>query len=1572
MFLEVRGGSQQKPLQFNITIDGGATVSFMKTELALALGLPILPNGDLARLADKRHRAQSKGEIDFCVTEVTTSAQLRVRALIMDHLAVDCYGGTTFENDNYVVCNIVTSTVFLHGGKFKVVRPPKQPYIRHPPPSLLAIPPATAPSPKNAPIKPAQSNLASVCPTPQSKVMKKPRSLLPQGEYSIPIDEIKSSAVLVCPPTPSPMDPPELCWPPQVCNVASGSAIYVNQTSHVLCHPKGVHFRFVPLSEADPDHAVSPPPLALSAAALVPGPSLQKLMSKIKINVDLLNPQQLQRLHNIHNKNAKAFDEDMRTGFTDPAFPYEASFSFRQEHKAPPFKIWVPQFNRQCSDLQQAMCDKLEAENVLIDPARHPKVDIRHVSPSFITQKARAKHKPLGECSLDEVRFITCCNVLNDSIHPIAGRSNGYNDILTFLSRWKYLIFADLTSSYFQIKVAPAQLKYMGIMTPHRGIRIMTRLSQGLLNSDVHLDQVLGRVLGDEKAAGFCCVARDDLHIGGDTIDECLDNWETVLSKLNAHNLKVSPSKVRIFLQDSEVFGHRVINGTIRPSDHIVSTLAAAKVGELVTVRQVNSWKGLYKTLIRHLPQLALYMEPFDHACKSLPASSAFDWTRPGLIAAFNAATAHLDQVRATYLPKPDEQLALLPDTSTTNHCAGWALYTQRAGQQQNKPGTIASIDGFDWLPVQYMSGKLAPYMAKWSSCEQEGAGAVMAIDQCRHWINESKHPTWVLPDNKSVVDASNLMRTGRHSTNPRLQSLLASVNRSPVLFRHNSAKNGKHLVPDALSRRTLSTCTSKDCQIERFLADMPQEVQFMSITLSSLFLASSDPTILAAIGPDVSKLIAPGSGPIPLGSRQAWINVQSQCKLCTRFAQCKAQGQIPNSQARDKAGLNRLFKTCDLDRGLIVSKSFDGILMRETSKIFVPPDFLLAVLTVMHVRLDHPLPSQLATVFERYFIAFNVRGTCATISEDCSLCCAIRKFPKQLDNFTPSPSPQHPGTHMNADILKRAGQLILVNTDRFSNFTTATFALSEKKEDLATGLLQVITPMRHHSRVIVRTDRARGLVSLSETPDQQLLDNGIEIELAEHGNRNSNASVDKTIQDLEKELIRLDPTGGKISPGTLALATTHLNNRIRQHGLSASQIHFARDEHTGKNLPLSDSKLREVRETRKETSSRHKPPPPVSVQPGQLVYLKAEGNKHKVRDPLLVTGVEKGRVIANRLAHSTHPGGPPPKFTEQKLRVDPKFLYVPPHRRNPPPQFTAQPPHIFSPPPPRIRLATHPTKPTPEPATTWRPTRPYQPRDDEDDPPLRFIHTEVSPEAPHAEGELEAEEDPHAEVDGLQDNQEEDEDAVEAEGGDLLDEVDLGNADGAAQVQPEEEPGEAGDEGDWAEEGAEEPPLAQIPPQQFEHPPWPPLPRERLLGIGGPPVGRRRKKASPQAVRPPLDIPGRLVSVGEAIKFLLPENQGGERRGGVMSATVLHTAKTVQRRYPQDYNIRTQDHINMSVQLTATPGWWVFRQGRWHAGNHPDTPPPDVYPEDEEVSDEEDPGGGAQEEGGAAGGAQH
>ena len=97
---------------FIVTLDSGANVSFMTLALAKALGLQIFPNGSLAQLADPEHRMSSLGEVDFTVTEGSTKhVQLRIRALVMPRLAVPCYGGQTFHNDNDLVPNISTSTM---------------------------------------------------------------------------------------------------------------------------------------------------------------------------------------------------------------------------------------------------------------------------------------------------------------------------------------------------------------------------------------------------------------------------------------------------------------------------------------------------------------------------------------------------------------------------------------------------------------------------------------------------------------------------------------------------------------------------------------------------------------------------------------------------------------------------------------------------------------------------------------------------------------------------------------------------------------------------------------------------------------------------------------------------------------------------------------------------------------------------------------------------------------------------------------------------------------------------------------------------------------------------------------------------------------------------------------------------------------------------------------------------------------------------------------------------------------------------------------------------------------------
>jgi len=49
-----------------------------------------------------------------------------------------------------------------------------------------------------------------------------------------------------------------------------------------------------------------------------------------------------------------------------------------------------------------------------------------------------------------------------------------------------------------------------------------------------------------ELAQGICYAERDDIAVGGQSVKDAIQNWKTVLTKLNDNNMKVSPNKVKI------------------------------------------------------------------------------------------------------------------------------------------------------------------------------------------------------------------------------------------------------------------------------------------------------------------------------------------------------------------------------------------------------------------------------------------------------------------------------------------------------------------------------------------------------------------------------------------------------------------------------------------------------------------------------------------------------------------------------------------------------------------------------------------------------------------------------------------------------------------------------------------------------------------------------------------------------------------------------------------------------------------------------------------------------------------
>ena len=1157
---------------FHITLDSGATVSFIRKSYADKHNIPILPNNQLALLADDKTRMTSLGEIDIVLQR--GSLDVRLKALVMEKLQADCFGGTTFHHDNDVQAKIKSREIRINKHTF----PQTNEHLHLPEPPF---------------------NLATTVvkiPSHSFLHLNKSTSVLPDGRIEIPFKDKKlpDDTILAV----QPMN--NALWPPQICKVNNNSISYVNNSNKPIVGDKTTKFLCLPITsnEIEPNFSVPPPVLST-----ITEPCYSDIIFK-NTNKDILNSQQLQRLAQIHTINGNAFNTDLSNGYNGKAGKFQATLNFKSEQLPISKQCSVPLYNHKCLALQQQLMDTLEQQGVIVDPQIH-NIQVKKVSPSFILQKGRAKHKKLDECSLDEIRWVVAFNNLNDDLLPRPSKQTSGRNVMTFIAKHKFHIHADLLNSYFQIPVRKQDWQWLGVRTPFRGVRVLTRAGQGLLNSETELDELVSRVLGDEILSGFCHAERDDIIIGGDTIDKTIDNWNTVLTKLNDNNLKVAASKVKIFPKDIEVFGHRIIDGKVHPSDHIITSLGKSSIDDLKTVKQVNSWKGLYKTLLSSIPGLAHILDPFDKAVAGLNSKDTFSWT-PDLIASFNNAMGQLDNVNKLTLPHPSEQLILMPDGARTPGGIGWALFVQR--KLNDKPYL---------LPVQFYSAKIKPYMTKWLPCEIEGVAASLAINATSHWILAANKPTYVTPDCKAVVEAVEKMRKGKMSRNPRLQTILISINRRPVTFIHSSAKTGQHVIPDNASRLDI-TCGSKDCAVERFLDEIPDNVQCMSIKFINDIFTPNYPCHIAATSIDNVLSLSEGNH-LPLGDKQIWKAMQESDLDIMTVKELLTSGDSPRKNAPRM--VKTIHRHASLHEGLVVVKESDNKLYKDFNRIVIPKDKVITILQLIHLKGNHPSQYQSEKVFSRHFFCPGFRQTLNDFYDQCFLCTSVKKNDNPKPPFREPEPPDHPGIHFNVDVMKRNKQVIIVCTDVFSKYVTAALIESETTDDLADGLIRVVSPIRRSKEIYVKTDAHPSFKSLKQLAPNALDDSGIHLIIGNVQNKNSNCHVDKIMQELEYELRKSHKESDILSNLDIANASFHINSKLRRHNLSSSEILFKRDsiEHNPINFSDNTFKLmtkeKQIKQQLKvPRSSLH-----TNISPGMIVMFKANPSKHARRFPFLV-----------------------------------------------------------------------------------------------------------------------------------------------------------------------------------------------------------------------------------------------------------------------------------------------------------------------------------------------------------------
>ena len=138
-------------------------------------------------------------------------------------------------------------------------------------------------------------------------------------------------------------------------------------------------------------------------------------------------------------------------------------------------------------------------------------------------------------------------------------------------------------------------MKYCGVATPFKGVRVYVRSAMAMSGSETALEELMRRVLGHLLHEGILVKIKDHLHCGGNTPYELLENWKNVLQALYQCELRLSASKTVVNPICTTILGWIWKSGTLQASPHRNATLASCLAPE--TVGCMRSFIGAYKVL---------------------------------------------------------------------------------------------------------------------------------------------------------------------------------------------------------------------------------------------------------------------------------------------------------------------------------------------------------------------------------------------------------------------------------------------------------------------------------------------------------------------------------------------------------------------------------------------------------------------------------------------------------------------------------------------------------------------------------------------------------------------------------------------------------------------------------------------------------------------------------------------------------------------------------------------------------------------------------------------------------------
>ena len=226
-------------------------------------------------------------------------------------------------------------------------------------------------------------------------------------------------------------------------------------------------------------------------------------------------------------------------------------------------------------------------------------------SPLVVQPKPRFKNKPKGDLEPHMIRASIDLRVPNKYMER--NRVSQATIVEDFVYKFHdCTVFSkmDMRSGYHQLPLHPESRSIATFSSPWGNYR-PTRLIFGAKASQDMFDETIYRIFEDIP---HCLNQRDDILIGGTTIEEHNKTLRTVLQRAEDYGITFSADKCQFGVKELDFYGYRFTSEGLKPTEDKVRALKECPVPE--SKQAVKSFLGMAQYLSKFIPRYASLTAP--------------------------------------------------------------------------------------------------------------------------------------------------------------------------------------------------------------------------------------------------------------------------------------------------------------------------------------------------------------------------------------------------------------------------------------------------------------------------------------------------------------------------------------------------------------------------------------------------------------------------------------------------------------------------------------------------------------------------------------------------------------------------------------------------------------------------------------------------------------------------------------------------------------------------------------------------------------------------------------------------